>query len=53
MSGSDAVFSKKGKVGVIDVIGTKIFIVFLLAFHGHLFYASPHPLQQKWFEIGL
>jgi hypothetical protein len=40
-----------------DVIGTKVFRVFLLAIHSHYtngFHTPPpHPLEQKWFESGL
>ncbi len=42
----------------LDVIGTKVFRVFLLAIHSHLYQRillpPPHnPLEQKWFESSL
>jgi hypothetical protein len=38
----------------LDVIGTKILGIVLLAIHSHLLrILSPPPLEQKWFETGL
>jgi hypothetical protein len=33
----------------LNVIGTKVLIVFLLAIHMH----PPPPFEQKWFDTGL
>jgi hypothetical protein len=45
------------EVKFLDVIGTKVLRVFLLAIDSHLYqrvYPTPPPLpQQKWFETGL
>jgi hypothetical protein len=39
----------------LDVIGTKVLKVFLLAIHSHLHkrILLPSPPEQKWFETGL
>jgi hypothetical protein len=37
----------------LDIIGTKVLRVFLLAIHCHLYSRIlPSPLEQKWFETG-
>ncbi len=36
----------------LDVIGTKILRIFLLAIHSHLYYGFySAPLEQKWFIV--
>ncbi len=37
----------------LDVFGTKILRVFLLAIHSHLYYGfyHPPPLEQNWFVM--
>ncbi len=41
----------------LDVIGTKVLEVFLLAIHSHLYtnryYSPPSPIEQNWFKNGL
>jgi hypothetical protein len=37
----------------LNVIGTKVIRVFLLAIHSHLYLRILPPLEQKWFETGL
>jgi hypothetical protein len=38
----------------LDVIGTKVLKVFLLAFHSHLYFTTPPPppLERNWFDTG-
>jgi hypothetical protein len=45
---------EKSEAEFLDVIGTNVFRVFLLANHSHLLLTdfTPLPLEQKWFETG-
>jgi hypothetical protein len=46
---------KRPEAEFLDVIGAKVFRVFLLAIHSHPYYGfyPPPPLEQKWLETGL
>jgi hypothetical protein len=48
-------FTTASEAEFLDVIGIKVFRVFLLAIHSHLYkwIYSPSSREQKWFETGL
>jgi hypothetical protein len=43
----------KPEAEFLEVTGTKVLRVFLLAIHPLLTIFTPSPLEQKWFETGL